>query len=155
VPPSWRRKSRGDAGGIALMGNRMLTKQLQLTDERTSRPSPADRVERWAIEWLTPYANNPRIHSDADIEKLQASLVAFKWTRPPLVDEEGVVLAGHGCVVAAAKLGLKSVPVVVARGWSEEEKRAYRVADNQLAARATWDLELLRKELEELGAAGF
>jgi DNA modification methylase len=133
----------------------MLAKQLQLIDERMSRPWPADRVERWPIERLTPYANNPRVHSDVDIEKIMASMLAFGWTRPVLVDEEGRIIAGHACVVAAAKLGVRSVPVVVATGWSDEEKRAYRVADNQLAARASWDPELLRLEIEGLGAGGF
>ena len=69
---------------------------------------------------------------------------------PALVDEEGVLLAGHLRVGAAAKLRLPEVPVIVARGWSEEEKQAYRVADNQLAARASWDFELLRSELRAL-----
>jgi DNA modification methylase len=120
-----------------------------------TRPWPADQVERWPIERLTPYANNPRVHSDGDIEKIKASILAFGLTRPPLVDEEGVLIAGHACVAAAAQLGWESVPVVVARGWSEEEKRAYRLADNQLAARATWDPELLHLEINRLGNNGF
>jgi DNA modification methylase len=74
---------------------------------------------------------------------------------PPLVDEEGVLIAGHGRVGAAAKLQLKSIPVIVARGWSEEEKQAYRLADNELAARASWDPDLLRDELRKLEFAGF
>jgi ParB-like chromosome segregation protein Spo0J len=72
-----------------------------------------------------------------------------------LADEEGVLLAGHARVGAAAKLGLKSIPVIVARGWSEDEKRAYRLADNQLAARASWDPEQLQNELRELEFGGF
>jgi hypothetical protein len=72
-----------------------------------------------------------------------------------LADEDGVLIAGHLRISAAAKLGLNSVPVVVARAWSEEEKRAYRVADNELAARANWDDDLLRAELQELDFAGF
>jgi DNA modification methylase len=119
------------------------------------RPWPADQVERWPIEQLNPYANNPRVHTDVDVKKLEASIDKFGWARPVLVDEEGGVIAGQACVLAAIRLGLDSIPVIVARGWSEEEKRAYRVADNQLAARATWDFELLHCELEELGATGF
>jgi len=133
----------------------MLAKQLQLIDERTSRPWPADRVERWPIERLTPYANNPRVHSDVDIEKLAASILVFGWTMPVLVDEEGRPIAGQARVSAAIKLRLKSIPVIVARGWSEEEKRAYRLADNQLAARASWDPELLHNELKGLKIADF
>ena len=133
----------------------MLPKHLELTAEKTSRPWPADRVEHWSVERLTPYANNPRVHSDADIEKIAASILKRGWTNPVLVDENGRVIAGQGRVSAAIKLRLKSIPVIVARGWSEEEKRAYRLADNQLAARVSWDPELLRNELKMLGAAGF
>jgi hypothetical protein len=74
---------------------------------------------------------------------------------PVLVDEEGVLIAGHGRVAAAAKLQLKSIPVIVARGWSEERKNGYRLADNELAARASWDPDLLRDELRKLEFAGF
>src|SRR5216683_2329864 len=122
---------------------------------RPTRPWPADRVERWPIERLIPYADNARLHSEADIDKLADSLRRWGWTNPVLVDEEGNLLAGHGRVRAAAKLRLLSIPVIVARGWSEEEKRAYRLADNQLAARASWDPEQLRNELRELDFAGF
>ena len=97
----------------------------------------------------------PRLHSEADLDKIAASIRKWGWTMPVLVDEEGVLIAGHGRVAAAAKLGLTSIPVIVARGWSEEEKRAYRLADNQLAARASWDPDLLRNELRELEFGGF
>jgi hypothetical protein len=72
-----------------------------------------------------------------------------------LVDEQGVLIAGHGRVSAAARLGLKSIPVIIARGWSEAEKQAYRLADNQPAARASWDPDLLRNELRDLKFSGF
>jgi hypothetical protein len=111
---------------------------------------PADQVERWPIERLTPYANNARLHSEADLDKITASIRQWGWTMPVLADEDGVLIAGHARVRAAAKLGLTSIPVIVARGWSEEEKRAYRVADNQLAARGSWDPEQLSKELGDL-----
>ena len=74
---------------------------------------------------------------------------------PVLVDEQGVLIAGHGRVPAAARLELSSVPVIVARGWSEEEKQAYRLADNELAARASWDPDLLCSELRDLKFSGF
>jgi ParB-like chromosome segregation protein Spo0J len=104
-----------------------------------TRPWPADRVELWPIETLIPYANNPRLHSAADIERIAASILTWGWTNPVLVDEQGVLIAGHGRVAAAARLGLRSIPVIIARGWSEEEKQAYRLADNELAARGSWD----------------
>jgi ParB-like chromosome segregation protein Spo0J len=118
----------------------MLSTQSELADASPTRPWPVDRLERWPIERLIPYANNSRLHSEADLDKIGAAILNWGWTMPVLADEEGVLLAGHARVGAAAKLGLKSIPVIVARGWSEEEKRAYRLADNQLAARASWCL---------------
>src|SRR6266481_7890620 len=119
------------------------------------RPWPADAIERWPIERLIPYANNARVHSEADLDKIAAAISRWGWTMPVLVDEEGVLIVGHARIGAATKLGLKSIPVLVARGWSDEEKRAYRLADNQLAARASWDFDQLRDELQGLGFADF
>ena len=103
-----------------------------------------------------PYANSPRLHSAADIEKIAASILKWGWTNPVLVDEQGVLIAGHGRVAAAAKLGLTvPIPVIVAQGWSEAEKQAYRLADNELAARGSWDPDLLRSELRDLKFSGF
>jgi DNA modification methylase len=112
-------------------------------------------VERWPIERLIPYANNARLHSAADLDKLAASIRKWGWTMPALAAENGELLAGCARVAAAAKDGWTSVPVIVARGWSEEEKRAYRLADNQLAARGSWDPEQLGKELRDLKFAEF
>src|SRR6516164_5013471 len=121
-----------------------------------TRPWPAERVEQWPIERLIPYADNPRLHSAADIERIAASILKWGWTNPVLVDEHGVLIAGHGRVAAAAKLGLMvPIPVIVAQGWSEEEKQAYRLADNELAARGSWDPDLLRSELRDLKFSGF
>jgi DNA modification methylase len=119
------------------------------------RAWPVDHVERWPIARLIPYANNPRQHSASDLDKIAAAIGRFGWTMPVLVDEQGVLIAGHARVGAAAKLGLSSIPVLVARGWSEEEKCAYRVADNQLAARASWHPERLSAELRALEFDGF
>jgi ParB-like nuclease domain len=124
-------------------------------EARPTRSWPAEGIEHWAIERLIPYVDNARLHSEADIDKLADSLRRWGWTNPVLVDEEGVLICGHGRVRAAAKLGLTSIPVMVARGWSDEEKRAYRLADNQLTLRGSWDLELLGKELREIGSGDF
>ena len=118
-------------------------------------PWPADQVERWPIERLVPYANNPRKHEDSDIDRISVSIDVFGWTNPVLVDENGNIIAGEARVSAAHRLGLLSIPVVVAHGWSEEEKRAYRLADNELAARAVWDWDLLHNEVEQLLFADF
>jgi DNA modification methylase len=133
----------------------MSLTQSEPADARPTRPWPADRIERWSIERLIAYANNARLHSEADLDKIGASILEWGWTMPVLIDEDGVLLAGHARVGAAAKLGLESIPVIVARGWSENEKRAYRLADNQLAARASWDPEQLRSELQDLKFNGF
>lgn len=120
-----------------------------------ARPWPAQQVEFWAIERLIPYGANARLHSESDIEKIAAAIRKWGWTNPVLVDEHGVVIAGHARLAAAIRLGLKFIPVIVARGWSEDEKQAYRLADNELAARGSWDLDLLRSELKDLKLNGF
>jgi DNA modification methylase len=116
---------------------------------------PAYQIERWPIGRLVPYARNARTHSDAQIDLIAASIVRWGWTMPILASEDGTILSGHGRVLAAGKLGLAEVPVVVARGWTEEQKRAYVIADNQIGLRAGWDEGLLRLELGALQAAGF
>ena len=134
----------------------MSSTQLENEGVNPPRPWPADQVERWPIERLIPYANSARLHSETDLDKLAASILKFGWTMPPLVDENGAVIVGRGRIAAAAtRLGTKEVPLLVARGWSEEEKRAYRLADNQLAARASWDFERLSSELGDLKSSGF
>jgi ParB-like chromosome segregation protein Spo0J len=119
------------------------------------RPWPAERIERWPIERLIPYANNPRLHSEADLDRIAASILKWGWTNPALVDENGTLISGHCRIGAAVKLKLTSIPVIVARGWSEDEKQAYRLADNELAVRASWDPDLLRNELRALQFNGF
>ena len=125
----------------------MLSTPSELADARPTRPWPAERVEQWPIERLIPYAKNPRIHSEADLDKIGAAILRWGWTMPVLADEDGRLIVGDARFGAAVRLGLRSIPVIVARGWSEEEKNAYRLADNQLAARASWDPDLLRSEI--------
>ena len=119
------------------------------------KTNPADKVEQWAIERLTPYARNARTHSDAQVAQLAASIREWGWTTPILVSPDGGVIAGHGRLLAARQLGMVNVPVIVAEGWSEAKTRAYVLADNQLALQAGWDSELLALELGELGELGF
>src|ERR1700736_2470907 len=133
----------------------MLSTQSEAAGASSTRAWPADRVERWPIERLLPYANDARLHSETDLDKIAASICNWGWTVPVLADEDGVLIAGHLRVAAAPKLKLTSIPVVVARGWSEAEKNSYRLADNELAARASWDPDLLRDALRKLEFAGF
>jgi ParB-like chromosome segregation protein Spo0J len=116
---------------------------------------PADKVERWPIDRLVPYARNARTHSDMQVEQVAASILEWGWTNPILVGEDGGIIAGHCRVLAGKKLGLAEVPVMLATGWSEAQKRAYVLADNQLALNAGWDEALLRLELADLLELGF
>jgi ParB-like chromosome segregation protein Spo0J len=104
----------------------------------------AQRIEHWLLEKLIPWARNPRTHSDAQIAQIAASISAFGFNNPILVDTKAGILAGHGRLLAARKLGLKEVPVIVLDHLTEAQKRAYIIADNQLALNAGWDDELLR-----------
>ncbi len=116
---------------------------------------PADSIERWPIDNLIPHARNARTHSDAQVAQIAASMREWGWTNPVLIDDAGGILAGHGRVLAARKLGITEIPVMVATGWTEAQKRAYILADNQLAANAGWDNDLLRVEVQDLNSDGF
>ena len=116
---------------------------------------PADKVERRSVESLIPYARNARTHSEAQVAQIAASIKEWGWTTPVLCDEQGGIIAGHGRVLAARKLGIKEVPAMVATGWTEAQKRAYCLADNQLALNAGWDMDMLKVELQELDALDF
>jgi DNA modification methylase len=116
---------------------------------------PADRVERVNVSDLVPYARNARTHSPEQVDQIAASIREWGWTTPVLIDEDGGLIAGHGRVMAAKKLGLRDVPAMRADGWSEAQKRAYVLADNKLALNAGWDNELLRVELDGLKELDF
>ena len=113
------------------------------------------RIEHRPLAALLPYARNPRTHSRAQIAQLGRSIPEFGWTNPVLVDGANGIIAGHGRVLAARELGLVEVPVIELAHLSEAQKRAYVIADNQLALLAGWDEELLALELGELKALGF
>jgi ParB-like nuclease domain len=104
---------------------------------------------------LIPYARNPRTHSDAQVAQIAASIREFGWTVPVLVDGASGIIAGHGRVLAARKLGLERAPVIELAAMTEAQKRAYVLADNQLALNAGWNEDLLRLELADLSELGF
>jgi len=116
---------------------------------------PADKVERRAIAGLIPSARNARTHSEEQIGQIAASIRHWGWTTPVLVDETGSIIAGHGRVLAAGRLGIGDVPVIVARDWTEAQKRAYVIADNKLTDNAGWDESLLKLEVADLASLGF
>ena len=116
---------------------------------------PADKVERRKVADLIPYARNSRTHSDQQVGQIAASIKEWGWTVPVLIDPDGVLIAGHGRILAAQKLGIADVPCMVADEWSDAQKKAYVIADNKLALNAGWDDEMLKVELGELGELDF
>ena len=116
---------------------------------------PADKVERRAVAALIPYARNSRTHSAEQVSQIAASIREWGWTTPVLVDEDGGIIAGHGRVLAAQKLGITDVPCMVATGWSDAQRKAYVIADNKLAMNAGWDNDLLKIEMQALNGDGF
>lgn len=115
----------------------------------------ADRIELWPIDKLLPYVRNARQHSDEQIAQIAASIAEFGFVNPILTGADGVLVAGHGRLAAARKLGLPTVPVVVLDHLTPTQRRALVLADNRLAELATWDDALLRIELEALQDDGF
>lgn len=111
----------------------------------------AEKIEYRDLDSLIPHARNSRKHSDAQVSQIAASMKEWGWTNPVLIDESNTILAGHGRVLAAKKLGIKSAPVIVADGWSDEKKRAYIIADNKISENSSWDHDLLKLELSDLG----
>jgi len=112
-------------------------------------------IELWLVEKLVPYARNPRTHSDAQIAQIAVSITEFGFNNPILVDTKAGIIAGHGRLLAARKLGLTEVPVIVLDHLSEAQKRAYIIADNKLAENAGWDEDALRSELAALQEEDF
>ena len=108
-----------------------------------------------SVASLVPYARNSRTHSDAQVAKIAASIREFGFLNPIIIDADNGIIAGHGRVMAAQKLGLANVPVIEASHLSEAQRRAYVLADNRLALDAGWDNDLLKIELQDLQAEGF
>jgi ParB-like chromosome segregation protein Spo0J len=116
---------------------------------------PADQVERRKVADLIPYARNSRTHSDEQIGQIAASIKEWGWTVPVLIDPDGGLIAGHGRILAAQKLGIDDVPCMVAEGWTDAQKKAYVIADNKLALNSSWDDDFLKIEMQELDGLGF
>jgi ParB-like chromosome segregation protein Spo0J len=107
------------------------------------------------VEELIPYARNARTHSDAQVAQIAASIREFGWTNPILLDGQSGIIAGHGRLLAARKLGMSEVPCIELAGLTETQRKAYILADNKLAMNAGWDDEMLRLELGDLAAMDF
>jgi DNA modification methylase len=113
------------------------------------------QVVTWPVGKLIPYARNARTHSDEQVAQIAASIAEFGWTNPILAGSDGILIAGHARLLAARKLGMAEVPVIVLDNLTETKRRALVLADNQLALNAGWNEEMLRVELESIRDDGF
>jgi len=113
------------------------------------------KITQKKVTELIPYVNNSRTHSDEQIAQIAASIKEFGWTNPILVDGSNGIIAGHGRLLAARKLGYEEVPTIELADLTETQKKAYIIADNRLALNAGWDNEMLALELGEIGELGF
>lgn len=113
------------------------------------------RIEQRPVAGLIPYVNNSRKHSDEQVAQIAASIKEFGWTNPILVDGANGIIAGHGRLMAARKLGMEAVPVIELAHLSEPQRKALIIADNKLAMNAEWDNDLLMLELGDLLEGGF
>ena len=115
----------------------------------------ADKIEQWPTAKLLPYARNARTHSEEQVAQIAASIAEFGFTNPILAGSDGIIVAGHGRLAAAQKLGLEIVPVVVLDHLTPTQRRALVIADNRIAENAGWDDAMLRIDLEALMGEGF
>jgi DNA modification methylase len=115
----------------------------------------SETIEQVTIEKLIPYAKNSRTHSDEQIAQIAASIKEFGFVNPVLIDEQDGIIAGHGRIMAARKLGIDEVPCIRLAHLTENQKRAYVIADNKLALNAGWDEEMLKLEIKDLEAGDF
>jgi len=118
-------------------------------------PGQATDIQQWPIDRPKPYDRNARTHSADQVQKIAASMAEFGFNNPILVDENDVIIAGHGRLEAAESLGLEQVPVIVLAHLSDAQRRAYIIADNRLVLDAGWDEEILAMEFTDLMAEGF
>lgn len=132
-------------------------KESQMMDQSTTTTEiTAHRlqIEYWPLDRLIPYARNARTHSAAQVAEIAGSIRAFGFSNPILVGEGADIIAGHGRLAAARKLGLTQAPVVVLHGLSDAQRRLLVLADNKIALNAGWDAEMLSLELADLSAIG-
>jgi ParB-like chromosome segregation protein Spo0J len=108
------------------------------------------KIEQKSIDSLIPYAKNARIHNEAQIAQIAGSIKEFGFNNPVLIDKDNGIIAGHGRVMAARKLGLKEVPTIQLDHLSETQRRAFILADNRIAMNSHWDEEILSLELSDL-----
>lgn len=135
---------------------RIARETMNTADTLDAAGWPTSRPRMRLVADLVPYAKNARTHSEDQVAQIVASIREFGWTAPVLTrSEDSSIIAGHGRILAAQKLGLVEVPTLEAEGWSDAQVRAYVIADNKLAENAGWDMRLLAAELRDLAEMGF
>ena len=116
---------------------------------------PAKEIVQRNVAELIPYDRNPKDHPESQVEQIANSIRQWGWTMPILIDEGGNVIAGHGRLYAAQSLEIEEVPCLIAEGWSDEQRRAYVIADNKIAENGNWNLSTYFEELQGLEGTGF
>lgn len=132
----------------------MPRREMTIMPQDASKPWPAEKVERWNLKKLRGYDRNARVHSASQISQIEASIREWGWTIPILIDDTGMILAGHARADVARRMKIAEVPVIVARGWTAAQKRAYVIADNKIASNSSYDNDLLLQELGDISQDG-
>jgi len=126
-----------------------------MTDQMDSSQWAANKIIKIKAADLVPFDRNPRIHSDAQIGAIKKSIVEWGWTAPIVVDEANMVIAGHGRLLAAEELEIEEIPCIVAKGWTDQQKKAYVIADNKLYEKGEWDYGAVFSQMRELASQDF
>lgn len=137
------------------MSKKVASRKKAASGNNSPLTKKEPQIDQRPIDSLVPYANNARTHSDEQVAQIAASIREFGWTNPVLVDGDNGIIAGHGRVLAARKLGYSDVPCIELAHLTDTQKRAYVLADNRLAEAASWDNDLLALELGGLNDEGF
>ena len=131
----------------------MIKSKEIAVNKKSNKNIHALKVEYKKTAELIPYVNNARTHSEEQIKQVAASIKEFGFTNPVLIDEENGIIAGHGRVMAATLMGLDQVPTITLTGLTDNQRKAYILADNKLALNAGWDIKLLMLEIDMLDAS--
>ncbi len=132
-----------------------MTRRPSARAKQSDRLRPYYTVSMRPVSYLLPYAGNARTHRPEQVRQIADSIRQFGFANPVLIAPDNEIIAGHGRVLAAREAGMTEVPVIVAQGWTTAQRRAYVIADNQIALNAGWDKDLLSFELSELSLDGF